>query len=531
MSTNSAPQPSASAIISTGKRRFVKNTVFSVGHQLTAMTIALLLLPFMLWRLGTEKYGLWLTLQIFTMSGLVSLAELGFQGAIMRYLVKYHTENDHAAFRRLLVTGFFLFFGIGLACSLGLFAFGHFLFLDAFDVAAPYREEMLTAFYVYAAALLYGFPALVLKAFYAGTQNFAALKTWETAERILFAGAVVVLLFSVDRILPLVLLEQGLAIAMFLLFFAIGRLRYRRLFSINPRYAAARSLRGVIGMSGLMFLNNASWLVYLKVPDALIGSFLGPVHLAYYSIIVRIPRAMKAFQGALNAAALPFAAMLESIEGGGSTRRNLALKGMRFSFLLFMPLACVIFVFAEEILHLWVGGQYSFLGIYLRTFMLWQLLAFLVAFGGTTFTRAEHYRQVVWKNLAVNVIFLLLVLWWIEPYRLNGVLAALMIGGIATALVNLPALRAANGFSYGEFYRTVVRGPIVIGSAIGLTGFGLVKLVLLKWGPAPAAAAMAAFGVLYLWLCYRFLLYSAERTAIGDLWRAVAPGKRAVHSN
>jgi hypothetical protein len=60
-----------------GKRRFVRNTLFSIGQSGIAMALALLLVPFLLWRLGTEKYGLWLTLQVFSILGLVSLAELG----------------------------------------------------------------------------------------------------------------------------------------------------------------------------------------------------------------------------------------------------------------------------------------------------------------------------------------------------------------------------------------------------------------------------------------------------------------------
>lgn len=512
MSDTSMPNAAGPKAGASGKRRFVRNTGFSLLQTFVAMGLAVLLVPFLLWRLGTEKYGLWLTLQIFSIFGLIVLAELGFQGAVVRYLVRFHTEGDAPAFRRLLVTAFVLFTLIGAVCSAIVILFAQTAFVEVFAIPPAYAGEMRLALSVYALGLLIGFPGLILKAFFAGIQDIATLKIWETLDRVVFAFVIVALLFFTDRLLHMVLVEQTVTLVLFFGFAGLARFRLREWFSINPRYASRESLRGVTGLSGMVFATSISNQVYIKAPEALVAATLGPVALAHYQIATRIPRVLKSVQGSLNAAVLPYVAGLDS-DGAESqdAKRGFALAGLRFNYLLFVPIAVFVAIFAPDILRLWVGDQFAFLGTLLALYALWQLSSVAIGFGNATLTRTTHYRRMVWQNLVINALFLVALVIFIERFGLLAVLVALLVSGLASAAIVLAASREANGFTYREFMARVVFGPVLGSAAIGAVLMGIAKAVLVGAGPIAGLAAIGIAGPAYLLAIHFIILDKAER--------------------
>ena len=142
----------------------LRNTSFSFIQQSSAMALAIILVPYMLWTLGAERYGLWLTLQLFNIIGLSYLAELGFQGAIVRYLARFDAQGDRAAFRGLLSNGFYLFIAIGAVMASIIIAFAQSGFVELFPIPADLKAEMRLSLTIVGAGLLVGFPGLVIKA-------------------------------------------------------------------------------------------------------------------------------------------------------------------------------------------------------------------------------------------------------------------------------------------------------------------------------------------------------------------------------
>jgi len=509
------PNRPASGLAEAGsKRQFVRNSGFSFVQQVVAISLAVLLVPFLLWRLGTEQYGLWLTLQIFGIFGLLSLAELGFQGAIVRYLVRFHAEGDQRAFRQLLATGFVLFTLIGIVSAVGLIVFAQTAFLDIFEISTPHRDEMRLALTVYSFSLLVGFPAMVLKAFFSAMQDIATLKIWETLDRIIFALLVFGVLLLTDRVIALVLVEQGTMLALFVAFALLAR-RRRPWFSLDPRLASTRSLRGVTGLSGMVLVTNASSLIYIKAPEALIGANLGPVTLAYYQIATRIPRVLKTLQGSLNAAVLPYVAGLDSDDPGSREgKRRFALLGLRVNYLMFVPVAVFVIVFAPDILRLWVGEQFAFLGTFLATYAVWQLSSVIIGFGTATLTRTAHYRRLVWQGPIINALFVAALVLFLDRFGLIAAFVALLLSGFVSAAIVLEACRGATGFTYGEFGRQVLLGPVAGSALAGGLVFAGAKAVLVAAGPIAGVAAIAVAGSLYVSVIYFGILDKSERARL-----------------
>ncbi len=489
------------------------------------MLLAIFLVPFLIGRLGLEKYGLWAMLQVFNIFGLMSLAELGFHGAIVRQLVHYHVTGQTARFRGLLATGFLLFVGIGLLVTFAVATFAQTWFTQIFAIPPAYAAEMQRALSIYSIGLAIGFPVLILKAFYAGRQDVATLKLWELTDRILFTVGMVGLLFFTDDLFHIAAFEVALGLLVAAGMTVHASVSARGWFTLDPRVAAIGNLRGIGRLSGAVFATGLSNQIYFKAPEALVGAILGPIALAQFQIATRLPRVFKSLQGALNAAVLPHVSGLEAMSADkGETRRRFFVQGMRLNFLLFVPATVGAIVFAPFVLTVWVGSEYAWLGGYLALYALWQLMSVVIGFSTATLTQASHYRTLVWRNLAINGLFLAALLWGLDRFGLVAVFICLLVAGLASGASALSAARLANGFSYRQLGRSIAV-PIVLVSGLG--GLALlfpVRWVIDEYGLLQGAFAGAIGGGLYLSLLISKALSAEERRT---LWDVLAKRSRA----
>ena len=499
-------------------KKFWRNTGFSLFQQVSTMLLAIALLPYMLWQLGTERYGLWLILQIFNILGLAYLAELGFHGAIVRRLVRFHAAGDRAGFRRLLWTGFFMFVAIGLVTCIIVVIFAQTVFVDWFDIDARYAAEMKLALSVYAAGLAIGFPTLILKGFFAAQQDVATQKIWETIDRLLFAILIVALLFYSDSLVYMAVLEQAIALAMAGVFLVVAAIRYGEWFAFRLADVRFAHLRGILRLSGAVFVTNATNHLLLKAPDVLIGAILGPVSLAYYQIAVRLPRVLKTFQGAFNAAVLPYVASIDGeSEREMQQKSDFTLQGLRLNYIVITPLAVFLAVFAAQILTVWVGSEYRFLGQYTALYALWIMTSVSITFATATLMRPEHFQKLIYRNLVISAGFVAVLVLGLEGYGLPIAFGAIVASGIASALSALLAFKRANRLSTGQIVRNVLVGPVLLNAAVGGGLFMAASMVFDYSGVVAGLITTLAAGMAHLCIIYAVILRDEEQAFVKRL--------------
>lgn len=495
------------------KGLFVKNTLLSVAHQLISILAAFFLMPYMIWRMGDEGYGLWMILKIFNIGGYLSLAGMGFQDSIVRYLAKYHVEGHREAFKTLYCSGLMLFFVIGVICCLAVLFFNRHFFLSAFGIATIHAREMQLCLVVYACSFLYEFPSLVLKAFYTSRQDFFSLKLWETLNVLTFTFLVLVVMSFSESILSVVLVETAVYFTLFVVFLCLPFRRCRSWYALGLRHFSLRSLRNVSGMTSYVFFSRISSLVYTKTPEVIIGCFLAPSSMTHYAIISRIPRTIKVLQGVVNSAVLPVAVAFETLNYRDKMK-TLFLRGTRYSFLFLTPIVVFTVVCAEDFLRLWIGSEYAFLANLLRAYVLWQYFMLLVAFGSSMYTQKEHFKYLLPYTLLANVVFLSAAIVFARRLELWSILLGLGLSGCITTKVNISLIHKINGFSLAAFFDYVLKVPVIVGASVCL-----VVLLLLKiYAPFSSIWVLIVYAglmyVSYLALVYRYGLFDFERSDI-----------------
>lgn len=509
----------AAASVNLGtRRRFMRNTSFSLFQQIVNIGIGIMLVPFLLWQLGTQGYGLWLTLQLFNIFGLMALADLGFQGALIRHLVKYRSSGDVAAFRRLLSTALALFTLIGLLGAGGIIIFAQTIFTSMFEVPGSQQSVMRLALTVYAVHLAISFPLLVFKAVFSGTQDVATLKLCEAIERVVFAALVVGVLLIEKSLLALVICDlAALAITAVIIVISAKR-RHPQWCSAHVSLVTFRGLDEVASMSGLVFVYNAANQLFVKGPDVLVGIILGPSALAYVTIATRIPRVLKTLQSAVNAAVLPHASLLDTQTGDLDAKGRFTLAGLRASYLVMVPASLFLIVFAQEVLAFWVGDSYAWLGPFMVAAFIWQLLGTVSTFGGATLTSNAQIKKPAWALLVVNAGLLGLLASSLDRLGLPGLFVALLVASAVGSAIMLSAVAYANGFGYRTFARSVIYGPVMVSGLTGLALFSTAHRLASPYGDVALLLAAGGAGCLYLAMLYTVVLLPSEKHGIKRLF-------------
>lgn len=502
------------------RRSLMRNTAFSFGQQVAAMVLAILLVPYMLWSLGAERYGLWLILQLFNIVGLAYLAELGFQGAIVRYLARLHAEGERTAYRGLLASGFALFIAIGVGVGGAIILFANTALAHVFPIAAETREEMRLGLTVIGAGLIAGFPSLVIKAHFAALQDLATTKIWEFIDRLAFAIGVVAILQWTTSLVALVLFEQFLGLALTLVFAVFARRGSGSWFTLDPTLVARRHFRGVARMSGSVFATNLVSQGFNRLPELFVGAMLGPVTLTAYQIATRIPRVIKTLQGSLNAAVMPHIAGLDAAEteDDDASRAAFALRGLRANYLVAVPLIVVVSVLAPVLLEVWVGAEYRALAPYLAAFAAFQLLFLASNFCSATLVRQEHFRLFVRAQLAILGLFLAALSFGLEPIGLEFLFGALILAGLAMGVCVLAVFRQAHGVGARLIASKVLLGPVLLSAFAGMLLLAPGAWALFEGFWFAGTATLALGGLVYAGFIARFVLFPEERAALARFW-------------
>ncbi|AWW73153.1 hypothetical protein CD351_01795 [Erythrobacter sp. KY5] len=510
------------------ERRLVRNTGFSLAQQVSAMALALLLVPYMLWMLGPERYGMWLSLQLFNILGFAGLAELGFQGAIVRFLARYYAQGDRAACAGVMIAGLALFTALGIVVAAAVIVFANTGLTVLLPIADESAAEMRLALSIMGAGLFASFPALAIKAFFAGRQELATTKTWEFCDRLAFALATLVLLQFTTNLAALVLVEQLIALFLAAVFGFLAWSRSAGWRGWRSGKALGEHLRDIAQLSRPVFAANLASQGFNRLPDLFVAVLLGPVSLTAFQIATRIPRAVKVLQGSLNAAVLPHVAQLDlakepsardAAKGPVHTGAEFVLLGLRLNMLLAVPVLVAISSLAPLLLKLWVGAQYVSLTGYLVGFALFQALFLVSNYVSATLTRSQHFKVFVRINLMLLALLVCALALGLEAGGIGFLAGTLIVCGAGMAGAAFFVFHRVHGLPPRRIFREAISGPVLLSGVSGaiLLAPGAVLLANAQWSVGAALAGSA--GCIYALLIYQKVLNAPERAFLAGLVR------------
>jgi O-antigen/teichoic acid export membrane protein len=498
------------------RRRVLINAVAGYISKGSDLIISLLLIPFMVARLGDADYGLWILAGSLVSYG--ALLDFGIASALTKYVAEYNARGTQDKTRRLIASALWLYTAIGA------------LLVAAFSIIAPWvpawfeldasqadtaRWLVLITGTAIGLSIPYGASIAVLK----GLHRFEITSLLGTVRFLLFAVGTVIVLQSGGGVLAIGAV-QILAMTVIQLPAIWWIYRLAPGFRFGFRGACLSGIRTLGSFSWSLFLVSIGGQLQSRTDEIVIGSRMPVDAVTPYSLARKLSQIPQMLAEQFINLVLPIASELQARQDGANLKLTLTIS-TRLTIAVFFSLGMILCVLAGPVLALWVGPVYAE-----SAPLVWVLVA-AVFFDAVQWPAAvvlqgmNRHRLFAATSLATGIANVGLSLALIPHFGLLGVALGTLIPAAAqTALINIPyALRIVQ-ISPGR----LLRESLLPGFLPAVPGT-LLLLYYARQVEEPSALALIGIAVAYVVIYMVFYLVyptnTAERKIFGDLVTAI----------
>ncbi len=485
--------------------RLVRNTLSNFLAQTYVLALGLAALPYIVHRLGASLYGL--VVLVATLGCFAGLVNLGVARALSQQAAGLYWKGELPAISRLFQTALAVSLLCGLTACLLLAAFRQPISAMLFHGEQNVRQVAGFAVLVSGVAVLLSVVTEVLAGLTVALQRFDIYSRVNIlVASVAYLGSVLILAlhFSVRAVLLVSLLAAAVGVASYTCFLrkALPGLKLR---PVPDREAFWQLLR----FSFFVFLSGACGVVVHRLDRVLVAYYLPMAAVAFYTIPYSLAEKTVAATGNITTVVFPSVSGLSSAPETAKLR-ELYLLATKMVAVVGLPVAVVLLVLAEPILHFWIGPDFSAHGA-----LVLQLLAlgflfnicgyvpFVVAQGvGNPWIPAKFSLL----NAGANVLLFILL---IPRYGLCGAATAFLV---SQALI-IPLLVNAVNRRLDVSWKSVLLRGYFPPAACALFSTGVLLLLRSRvesfWSLAGACGiALAGYGAAILLVA----LDSQERT-------------------
>ncbi len=470
--------------------------------QFVAAGVGFVILPYAIWRLGDEAYGLF-QLARSTLVFFMFL-RMGMSPTLVRFFSKAIVNKDREAIRKISSSGQLILGVLGFIGVVGVVIVIPF-FLRIYSVPEELKPETIGLLLCMAASLFLNMLFIVPTGLLLGCNRYDAANGIEIVANLLRLGLIVA---SFELIGPSIWL-MGLCIFStqlfrFVLLFTFACKYLGKVIFFSVKAVNKKSLKSLFSFGVLNLVNTIANYFVVQGPILIIGAVpgLGPQAVTLFSPAILIATSLQSFLGQMSKPLVPLASKAQA---DGNTqllgRMAVQIAGVIVSvgLLIVLPLT----IYGQEIVGLWLGQAKSYL---------WLLIAIMavgivisrsaaalsyIALGGGSIL-PEVYSQVVLGFITMTgVVIGAMVFHW----DLLSIAIFMTITRGLRCAVYLPwAYSKAFDFMISEYIIKVYIKPVLI--------FGIILLIgrLLR---------VSEFEGNYFWLiCQSMILFAAYGVAV-----------------
>lgn len=400
---------------------------------------ALVSVPLTLHYLGTERYGMWMTLSAF--SALLSFTDFGIGNSVLTAVARSAGGGDPAELRRQISSAYGAMCGIATA-MLALLALAYpFVPWDRlFNVtSARAAAEAGPAAAMFFVILALTTPLGLVTRIQMGLQEGFRANLWQGAASVAALGALVVAT-RLEASLPwLVLALAGtpLLVSLVNMIHFFGRVRP----GLRPqvRHFSTHAIRRLSVDGGMFLILQVCAALMFQINALIIAQVLGAKAVAVYAVPDRMFSVISMVLAFVLAPLWP--AYGEAVARGDiawvrSTLRRSLVYGAGGA----VAMSILLILAGQQLLHWWVGDAVAVPFLLILGMGIWKVIDAIANSVAVFLNGVNEIRIQVVLALISVVASLLLKVWWLELFGIAGVVFAM----IATyCILMLPFLTTA----------------------------------------------------------------------------------------
>ena len=318
--------------------------------------VGLLYTPYMLRMLGQNEYGLYSL--VASVVAYLTVLDLGFANAIVRYTAKFRAENKIQEQYEMFGMFFILYCGIGLVAfliGLGLYFNVDVLFDATMNAEDLYKIRVMMLLMVFNIA--FTFPMSIWGAIITAYENFVFQKLVNIA-RIILNPLVMILLLSMGY--------KAITMVVVITLFNVATLcinawycKYR--LNIKVKFARFKwgFLKEVSVYSLWIFLNAIMDRIYWSTGQFVLGMFAGAVAVAIYAVAIQLEHIFMSFSTAISGVFLPKVTAMVAKGNSEKEISDLFIRTGRIQYLIMAFILTGFILFGKQFVVLWAGSGYE----------------------------------------------------------------------------------------------------------------------------------------------------------------------------
>ena len=427
--------PSAAALESDETLTVARNVstrYLAIGIE---AALGLVVLPFNIAHLGTSAYGLWMLTASIT--AYFSVLDMGYSGALVKFVAQYRARRDYVALNEILSTTFVIFAAFGtltylVAIVIAVFM-GHFFNLTPEQLHVGRIVLLIISLNVAAGTAFNVFGGVIN-----GFQRYDLNNVVGAASSVVTAIVNVAVLAAGFGLVELVAATTFVRLVTYLIY----RVNAYRVFpGLQIRVSSFRRerLREVTFFSVYMLLIDCANKMNYSLDAIVIGGFLSMSAVAVWTVGQRVAEMTQRLTNQLNDVLFP-TVVDNSAAARNDRLQTIFIQGTLLSLGTVVPIGGAIFLMATPLVQAWVGPEFSGSVIVLRLLSMVVMIRVGNAVAATVLKGAGEHRLVAFTNVAAALVNLGLGLALVKPLGLPGVAIATLIPvGLASTLVLFPA--------------------------------------------------------------------------------------------
>ena len=317
--------------------------------------VGLLYTPFMLRMMGQSEYGLY-SLAASIISYLTIL-DLGFANALVRYTSKYRTENKEHELSPMFGMFFILYLVIGIiAAVIGLIFF--FNVEKLFDATMSTEElnKVKVMMLMLTFNLAFTFPMSVWGAIITAYERFVFQKIVNIVRIICNTIVMIFLLFWGYKAIALVVVLTLFNVVTLLLNYYYCK----RKLNVNIEFRKFNFcfLKEIASYSFWIFLNAIVDRIYWGTGQFVLGIYAGAKSIAIYALAIQLQGMYDSFSNAISSVFFPRITKLV-VEKNINAISDLFIRIGRIQFYVMSLILSGFFVFGKQFILWWAGDSYE----------------------------------------------------------------------------------------------------------------------------------------------------------------------------
>ena len=318
--------------------------------------VALLYTPFMLRMMGKSEYGLYSIAA--SIVAYLTILDLGFGNAIVRYTAKYRAEGKTDEQYKMFGMFFLLYCGIGLLALI----LGGILYWNAENIfdAAMTADELLRTKIILALMvfnLAFTFPFSLFGSIITAYEQFVFQKVIAIVRIVLNTATMIVLLNLGYKAIAMVVVTT-----VFNLLTLGSNFWYcKHYLKIKLKFAKFQwdFLKEVSIYSFWIFLNAIMDRIYWSTGQFVLGAFAGTAVVAVFAVAIQLEHMYMSFSTAISGVFLPKVTAMSVRDSEGKSISDLFIKMGRIQYCVMILVLSGFFLFGRQFIHLWAGDGYD----------------------------------------------------------------------------------------------------------------------------------------------------------------------------